>query len=100
METMDAGMAKNFITKLLKEENVVALRSGEKMLEDLAVHVSQLNLAHRHHLFVLLMVSSSHYVSHMFVTRVGFQSCPSLELLSTLHVTHLPLVWDLLLPLA
>ena len=53
METMDAGMAKNFITKLLKEENIAALRSGEKTLEDLAVHVSQLNLAHRHHLCLI-----------------------------------------------
>ena len=50
----------------------------------------------------LLMVSSSLYVSHMYVTRVelGFQSCPSLELVSPLQVTHLPPVWDLLLPLA
>ena len=50
-----------------------------------------------------LMVSSSLYVSHMSVTSIvelGFQSCPSLELLSPLQVTHLPPVWDLLLPLA
>ena len=53
---------------------------------------------------VLVMVSSSLYVSHIFVTRVlsslVFQSCPSLELVSPLQVTHLPPVWDLLLPLA
>ena len=53
---------------------------------------------------LLLMVSSSFYLSHMFVTRVlsslVFQSCPSLELVSPLQVTHLPPVWDLLLPLA
>ena len=52
---------------------------------------------------LLLIVSSSLYVSHMFVTTVlsnlCFQSCP-LELVSPLQVTHLPPVWDLLLPLA
>ena len=55
-------------------------------------------------LLLLLTVSSSLYVSHMSVTRVlsslVFQSCPSLELMSPLQVTHLPPVWDLLLPLA
>ena len=54
--------------------------------------------------FVLVVVSSSLYVSHIFVTRVlsslVFQSCPSLEFVSPLQVTHLPPVWDLLLPLA
>ena len=34
------------------------------------------------------------------ITVIGFQSCPSLELVSPLQVTHLPPVWDLLLPLA
>ena len=55
-------------------------------------------------LSLFLMVNSSLYVSHMFATRVlsslVFQSCPSLELVSPLQVTHLPPVWDLLLPLA
>ena len=50
METLEAGMAKSFITKLFKEENVAALRSGEKTLEDLAVHVSPR--------FVSMLVSS------------------------------------------
>ena len=56
------------------------------------------------YVLVLVMVSSSLYVSHICVTRVlsslVFQSCPSLELMSPLQVTHLPPVWDLLLPLA
>ena len=50
------------------------------------------------------MVSSLLYVSHMFcdysIVELGFQSCPSLDLVSPLQVTHLPSVWDLLLPLA
>ena len=48
------------------------------------------------------MVSSSLYVSHMFVARALsnlFFTCPSLELVSP-QVKHLPPVWDLLLPLA
>ena len=53
---------------------------------------------------LLLMVSSSLYVSHMLVAKVlsslVFQSCPYLELVSPLQVTHLPPVRDLLLPLA
>ena len=51
-----------------------------------------------------LMVSSSLYVSHMFVNRVlsslVIQSCPSLELVSPQQVTHVAPLWDLfLLPL-
>ena len=52
------------------------------------------------------MVSSSLYVSHMFVTRVlpslVFKSCPSLELVSPLQVTHLGLspLWELVLLMA
>ena len=50
------------------------------------------------------LVSSSLYVSHMFVTRVlwslVFQSCPSLELVSPLQGYTFTPVWDLLLPLA
>jgi hypothetical protein len=38
--TMDMGMAKTFITKLVKEENVEAIDLGEKTLDELAVHVS------------------------------------------------------------
>ncbi len=41
LETQEPGMAKSFVTKLLKEENVAALRSGAKSLRDLAVHVSR-----------------------------------------------------------
>ena len=62
------------------------------------------NISLRTLLLLLLMVSSSLYVSHMFVTRVlselGFQSCPSLELVSPLQVTHLLPVWVFLIPLA
>ena len=41
LETQEPGMAKSFVTKLLKQENIDALSSGEKKLVDLAVHVSQ-----------------------------------------------------------
>ena len=39
LDTLSPNMAKSFITKLLKEENVEALFNGEKSLEDLAVGV-------------------------------------------------------------
>ncbi len=42
METQTPTMAKSLIAKLMKEENVEALRTGEKSLEDLAVHVCDL----------------------------------------------------------
>ena len=38
--TLDVGVAKMFVTKLVKEENVEALKSGRKTWEDLAVSVS------------------------------------------------------------
>ena len=40
LDTLPVGMAKSFITKLVKEENVAALASGEKTMDDLAVNVS------------------------------------------------------------
>jgi len=40
MTTLDNTMAKNFVTKLVKEENFEDLQSGAKTLEDLAVNVS------------------------------------------------------------
>jgi hypothetical protein len=43
LELLDTSTAKNFITKLLKEENVEALKSGQKSLDDLAVSVSSGN---------------------------------------------------------
>ena len=39
LATQEPGMAKSFVTKLLKKENIDALEKGEKKLEDLAVHV-------------------------------------------------------------
>ena len=42
LATQEPAMAKSFVTKLLKEDNVKALQNGEKSLEDLAVHVSVL----------------------------------------------------------
>ena len=39
METLDPTMAKSFVTKLLKEENIESLKNGEKELEELAVYV-------------------------------------------------------------
>ena len=56
------------------------------------------------HTLLLLMVSSSLYVSHMFVTRVlsslVFQSCPSLELVSPLQLgyTFTPCVGSFISP--
>ena len=40
LETLSTTMAKSFVTKLLKEENVESLAKGAKMLEELAVNVS------------------------------------------------------------
>jgi len=40
LETLDVGVAKMFVTKLVKEENIEALRSGAKTWDDLAVSVS------------------------------------------------------------
>jgi len=40
LATLDVGVTKMFVTKLLKEENVDALKSGAKSWEDLAVSVS------------------------------------------------------------
>ena len=40
MNTLEPAMARSFVTKLLKEENVEALQKGEKTLDDLSVHVS------------------------------------------------------------
>ena len=40
LETLDVGVTKMFVTKLVKEENIEALRSGAKTWEDLAVSVS------------------------------------------------------------
>ncbi|KAL3846980.1 hypothetical protein ACJMK2_017920, partial [Sinanodonta woodiana] len=38
LESLDNQNARNFITKLIKEENVIELQAGTKTLEDLAVH--------------------------------------------------------------
>ena len=40
LATLDVGVAKMFVTKLVKEENVDALKSGAKTWEELAVSVS------------------------------------------------------------
>lgn len=40
LAAMDTQMAKSYITKLVKEENVVSIDLGEKTLDELAVHVS------------------------------------------------------------
>ena len=40
VNTLPLSHAKNFVTKLVKEENYVALQDGSKSLEDLEVHVS------------------------------------------------------------
>jgi len=41
LATLDIGVAKMFVTKLVKEENVEALKTGAKTWEDLAVSVSR-----------------------------------------------------------
>ena len=40
LNMLDTSTLKNFITKLLKEENVDALKNGQKTLDDVAVSVS------------------------------------------------------------
>ena len=40
LETLDVGVAKMFVTKLVKEENVEALTTGARTWDDLAVSVS------------------------------------------------------------
>ncbi len=40
LNVLEPGMAKSFITKLLKPEYLEQLKSGTKKLEDLAVNVS------------------------------------------------------------
>ena len=39
LQTLDNNHAKSLVTKLVKEENVQALKSGDKKIEDLEVHV-------------------------------------------------------------
>ena len=41
LNTQQPAMARSFVTKLAKEENVAALASKEKILADLAVNVSR-----------------------------------------------------------
>ena len=41
LETLDVGVSKMFVTKLVKEDNVEALRTGAKTWQDVAVSVSQ-----------------------------------------------------------
>ncbi|XP_077988302.1 UDP-glucose:glycoprotein glucosyltransferase 1-like isoform X2 [Glandiceps talaboti] len=38
LKTQNRNYAKNFIVKMLKDENIVAIEKGEKTLEDLTVH--------------------------------------------------------------
>ena len=40
LQTLDVGVAKMFVTKLVKEENIEALGTGAKTWDDLAVSVS------------------------------------------------------------
>jgi len=41
IQTLNNNMAKNFITKLVKEDNVEGLKAKTKELSDLEVHVGQ-----------------------------------------------------------
>lgn len=40
LTTLSGNIAKSFITKLVKEENVMEMKAGTKKLVDLEVHVS------------------------------------------------------------
>jgi len=40
LETLDVGVAKMFVTKLVKEDNIEALKTGAKTWDELAVSVS------------------------------------------------------------
>ena len=44
VKTLPNNLAKNFVTKLAKDENFEALQSGEKTLKDLEVNVSDFKL--------------------------------------------------------
>lgn len=57
IDSLSSGMAKSFVTKLLKEENVAELNGGTKTLQDLAVHVSSLSFCHCICLSVYVFVS-------------------------------------------
>ena len=46
IDSLSSAMAKSFVTKLLKEENVAELHLGTRTLQDLAVHVSSLSYSH------------------------------------------------------
>ena len=48
LETLPRNMAKSFVTKLLKEENVADLKSKTKTLNDFDVHVSNMKLDINH----------------------------------------------------
>jgi len=48
LATLDVGIAKMFVTKLVKEENVEALRTGAKSWDDLAVSVSNFTVLWLH----------------------------------------------------
>lgn len=39
LQSLDNNHAKSLVTKLIKEENVEALKSGDKKIQDLEVHV-------------------------------------------------------------
>ena len=41
MSTLTGNMAKNFVTKLVKEDYVKSLKAGTKTLKDLEVNVSK-----------------------------------------------------------
>ena len=47
LETLGMTHAKMFVTKLVKEENVAALRKKKTTLEDLEVHVSHMEKRQR-----------------------------------------------------
>ncbi len=69
LTAMDMGMAKSFVTKLVKEDNVEAIDLGEKTLDELAVHVSMLNWLYilmSYCLFVYFLVACAYHRPNEF----------------------------------
>lgn len=64
LETLDVGVSKMFVTKLVKEENVEALRTGDKTWQDLAISVSRFFFCQLcSQCFSKLSYSSMHFLS-------------------------------------
>jgi len=72
LDMLDVGVTKVFVTKLVKEENVEALRTGDKTWEDLSVSVRHFSLSLCHLSFYkILLIKNSRNCSHIATSEVG-----------------------------